>query len=98
MPLYYFIKDTKPTREVEPLRGMDKKIEAARQQIEGFYKDRMPGQDSAISAHFYNGAGLCRREPTGRHALERSSSARGGEPYRAHVAATGAGGGASQQS
>lgn len=38
------------TREVEPLRGMDKKIEAARQQIEGFYKDRMPGQDSAISA------------------------------------------------
>ena len=38
------------TRVVEPLRGMDKKIEAAHQQIEEFYKDRLPGQDSAISA------------------------------------------------
>lgn len=38
------------TREVEPLRGMDKKIDAAHQQIEEFYKDRLPAQDSAISA------------------------------------------------
>lgn len=37
------------TREVEPLRGFDQKIVLARQQIDGFYKDRLPGQDSAIS-------------------------------------------------
>jgi type IV pilus assembly protein PilO len=38
------------TREVEPLRGLDKKIAAARQQIEEFYKNRLPAQDSTISA------------------------------------------------
>lgn len=37
------------TRQVEPLRGLDKKIVAARQQIADFYKDRLPGQNSAIS-------------------------------------------------
>jgi type IV pilus assembly protein PilO len=37
------------TRQVEPLRGMDKKIVVARQQIDQFYKDRLPAQDSAIS-------------------------------------------------
>jgi Tfp pilus assembly protein PilO len=38
------------TREVEPLRGFDQKILLARQQIDAFYKDRLPAQDSAISA------------------------------------------------
>jgi type IV pilus assembly protein PilO len=38
------------TREVEPLRGLDKKIPIARKQIEEFYAQRLPSQDSAISA------------------------------------------------
>lgn len=37
------------TRQVEPLRGMDKKITSAQQQVQQFYQDRLPGQDSAIS-------------------------------------------------
>jgi type IV pilus assembly protein PilO len=37
------------TREVEPLRGLDKKVVLARQQIDNFYKDRLPGKDSTIS-------------------------------------------------
>jgi len=37
------------TREVEPLRGLDKKIPVARKQIEDFYTQRLPAQDSAIS-------------------------------------------------
>ena len=39
------------TREVEPLRGLDKKIPIARKQIEEFYAQRLPSQDSAISAN-----------------------------------------------
>jgi hypothetical protein len=38
------------TREVEPLRGLDKKIPVARKQIDDFYSQRLPAQDSAISA------------------------------------------------
>jgi hypothetical protein len=38
------------TREVEPLRGLDKKIPLARKQIDDFYAQRLPAQDSAISA------------------------------------------------
>lgn len=38
------------TREVEPLRGLDKKIPLAQKQIEDFYGQRLPAQDSAISA------------------------------------------------
>jgi type IV pilus assembly protein PilO len=38
------------TREVEPLQGLDKKIPAAHKEIDEFYKDRFPAQDSAISA------------------------------------------------
>jgi hypothetical protein len=38
------------TREVEPMRGMDKKIVLAQEQISSFYRDRIAGQDSAISA------------------------------------------------
>lgn len=37
------------TREVQPLRGLDKKVVFARQQIDDFYKDRLPSEDSAIA-------------------------------------------------
>jgi len=37
------------TRQVEPLRGLDKKIVVARAQIDDFYKNRAPSQDSEIS-------------------------------------------------
>ena len=37
------------THEVEPLRDVDKKVAAARTQIDDFYKHRLPAQDSAIS-------------------------------------------------
>jgi len=37
------------TREVAPLRGLDKKVVLARQQIDDFYKNRLPSQDSAIA-------------------------------------------------
>ena len=37
------------TREVEPLRGLDKKVPVARKQIDQFYAERLPAQDSAIS-------------------------------------------------
>jgi len=37
------------TREVEPLRGLDKKIPVARKQIEDFYKDRLSAQESVVS-------------------------------------------------
>jgi len=36
------------TRATEPLRDFDKKIVTARQQIDDFYKNRLPAQDSAI--------------------------------------------------
>lgn len=39
------------TREVQPLAGLDKKIPVAHKQIEGFYKSRLPGEDSDISAN-----------------------------------------------
>jgi hypothetical protein len=37
------------TREVEPLRGLDKKIPVAKKQIEDFYKTRLTSQESEIS-------------------------------------------------
>jgi type IV pilus assembly protein PilO len=37
------------TRQVEPLRGMDKKVALASKQIAAFYKDRLPGKESSIS-------------------------------------------------
>jgi Tfp pilus assembly protein PilO len=37
------------TREVVPLRGLDQKIPVAQKQIEQFYKQRFPAQDSDIS-------------------------------------------------
>ena len=37
------------TKQVEPLRGLDKKIVSADQQINNFYTDRVAERDSAIS-------------------------------------------------
>lgn len=37
------------TRQVEPLRGLDKKIAVAHTQIDSFYKERIPDRESAIS-------------------------------------------------
>ena len=37
-------------RDAVPLRGMDKKLELARQQIAAFYRDRFPAQYSAVSS------------------------------------------------
>ncbi|HLX70946.1 MAG TPA: hypothetical protein VKV04_15075, partial [Verrucomicrobiae bacterium] len=37
------------TREVEPLKGLDKKIPVARTQIDQFYKDRFSSQQSDVS-------------------------------------------------
>jgi Tfp pilus assembly protein PilO len=39
---------TKKTREVEPLRGMDKKIVLAKDEINGFYKDRFAAKGSDL--------------------------------------------------
>src|SRR5208282_6852798 len=39
---------TKKNRDVEPLRGMDKKIVLAKDQINGFYKDRFAAKDSDL--------------------------------------------------
>src|SRR6266478_4841124 len=41
---------TKKNHEVEPLRGMDKKIVLAKDQIGGFYKDRFAGTDSDLAS------------------------------------------------
>ena len=40
---------TKKTRAVEPLRGMDKKVVQAKDQINGFYKDRFAAKDSDLA-------------------------------------------------
>ena len=37
------------TKQVQPLLGMDKKVVLAKQQIDGFYKDRIDAKDSMIS-------------------------------------------------
>jgi type IV pilus assembly protein PilO len=37
------------TKQVEPLRGLDKKIVLANEQIDSFYAERLPSQDSAVS-------------------------------------------------
>jgi type IV pilus assembly protein PilO len=45
------------TREVEPLRGLDKKVPLARKQIDQFYKDRLPAEGSSISENIGKLAG-----------------------------------------
>ena len=37
-------------RATAPWRGLDKKIPLAQKEIDDFYRDRLPGEDSAISA------------------------------------------------
>jgi type IV pilus assembly protein PilO len=37
------------TREVKPLQGLDNKIHLAQGQIDSFYRQRLPSEDSAIS-------------------------------------------------
>jgi type IV pilus assembly protein PilO len=37
------------TREVAPLTGIDQKVDTAKQQIDSFYRDRLPGSYSSIS-------------------------------------------------
>ena len=37
------------TRQVEPLRGLDKKIPLASQQIDQFYQERFPAHDSEVA-------------------------------------------------
>jgi len=37
------------TRQAEPLRGLDKKIPLATQQIDQFYKERFPSHDSDVA-------------------------------------------------
>ncbi len=45
------------THEAEPLRDIDKKVATARQQIDDFYQNRLPAQDSAISEELGKVAG-----------------------------------------
>ncbi len=40
------------TRQVEPLKNLDKKVITANQQIKEFYKKRIPAQDSQIITEF----------------------------------------------
>jgi hypothetical protein len=40
------------TRQVEPLRNLDKKVVLANQQIAEFYKKRFPAEDSLIATEF----------------------------------------------
>jgi type IV pilus assembly protein PilO len=37
------------TKQVEPLRGLDQKVKVANQQIDQFFKERVPARGSAIS-------------------------------------------------
>jgi type IV pilus assembly protein PilO len=44
-------------RDAVPLRGMDKKLELAREEIAAFYRDRFPAQYSAVSSELGKVAG-----------------------------------------
>ncbi|HVP51696.1 MAG TPA: GspMb/PilO family protein [Terriglobales bacterium] len=44
-------------RDAVPLRGMDKKLDLARQQIADFYRERFPAQYSAVSSELGKVAG-----------------------------------------
>ena len=45
------------TRDVKPLQGLDKKIPLAQQQIDSFFKERLPSENSAISSDLNKLAG-----------------------------------------
>jgi type IV pilus assembly protein PilO len=44
------LNQERKARATAPWRGLDKKIPQAKQQVEDFYRDRFPSEDSAISA------------------------------------------------
>jgi type IV pilus assembly protein PilO len=44
------LNQERKARATAPWRGLDKKIPQAKQQVEDFYRDRLPAEDSAISA------------------------------------------------
>src|SRR5262249_41996245 len=44
------LNQERKARATAPWRGLDKKIPEAKQQIEDFYRNRLPAEDSAISA------------------------------------------------
>jgi len=43
------IEQRQKTREVEPLRGLDKKVVLAKNEIDQFYRERIPTRESVIS-------------------------------------------------
>lgn len=43
------IEQRQKTRQVEPLRGLDKKVALAKTEIDEFYRDRIPTRESVIS-------------------------------------------------
>lgn len=43
------LEQRQKTREVEPLRGLDKKVALAKSEIDQFYRERIPARESVIS-------------------------------------------------
>jgi hypothetical protein len=43
------LEQRQKTRQVEPLRGLDKKVVLAKNEIEQFYRDRIPTRESQVS-------------------------------------------------
>jgi hypothetical protein len=43
------IEQRQKTRQIEPLRGLDKKVALAKDEIDQFYRDRIPARESVIS-------------------------------------------------
>jgi hypothetical protein len=43
------IEQRQKTRQVEPLRGLDKKVALAKSEIDQFYRERIPSRESVIS-------------------------------------------------
>ncbi len=42
------LQERQKTRQVEPLRGLDKKVALAKDEIDQFYRDRIPARESVI--------------------------------------------------
>ena len=47
-----YADERRKTREVEPLRGLDKKVVIADDEIRTFYQDRLPDRESEIASQF----------------------------------------------
>ncbi len=43
------LEERQKTKQVEPLRGLDKKVVLAQEEIDRFYRDRIPTRESVIS-------------------------------------------------